>query len=153
MSFDSIIILVLISIGIWFFYLIYKIVSVIIKINASKTWVQTIGTVTDGQIKYSSSGKGGTRYRAEIQYSYKVFGAEYNGKFKLDSFWRTKGAAERNCDEHPIGSSLTVRYNPEKPQIGISVFDKVSVSDVYNLAIITIVAGVFLYGFLILGLK
>jgi hypothetical protein len=121
-------------------YNLFKAYSFQRKINAGRTWPQTIGTVTASTVKYSSSGKTGRNYWAEIEYSYRVLGSEYQGKFKVDSFLGTVGAANANALAHPYGTTFPVHYNPEKHQETVTKFDKVSASTLIA-AIIFIAAG------------
>jgi hypothetical protein len=96
------------------------------KINTGLLWPLTDGKVASSEVKYSSSGKGGRHYYAAIAYTYHLLGEEYAGKFSLDSLMGGKSAAEASAAAHPVGSTLSVHYNPEKPQECVTEYDKVN---------------------------
>ncbi len=101
--------------------------------------METIGTVSDSYTKYSSGNKGRKHHYAVIEYTYKVMGTDFSGTSKIESFWGTEGSAIEHAADHDKGTTLTVRYNPEKPQNYITELDKVSALEVFNVVIFLIV--------------
>ena len=77
-----------------------------------KTWVQeTIERDDDGFTEY--------KYTPHIQYEYSAGGARYTGErlnFGFTSVYGEMGPAEEALDLYPMGSQVTVYYNPEQPQ-------------------------------------
>ncbi len=98
------------------------------KDDPKKHWPETQGTVTSAKIEMSpSSGKGGGKYYwAEFKYKYQVSDQGYRGRFRIEPFPKTgtKNEALRYVAEHEIGSTLVVRYNPDKPYQHATEFDK-----------------------------
>ncbi len=84
------------------------------KAVVSQGWPVTDGTVVSAQV-VRPSGKS-TKYIAEIGYSYQVNGKEYTSKnFKATSARGTSGWAKELVALHPVGSMVSVHYNPDKP--------------------------------------
>jgi hypothetical protein len=85
------------------------------KAVTSYKWPTTDGTVVSAQV-VRPTGKS-TKYIAEIGYSYQVGGKEYvSKKFKATSARGTSGWAKQVVEQHPVGSMVSVHYNPNKPQ-------------------------------------
>jgi hypothetical protein len=99
------------------------------KITASQNWQVTSGKVTGATTRYTSGSRGSRHYRAQFSYSFTVLGSDFTGDFKIDSFLGLKGTAEKDVEQHPTGTAVTLHYNPENPGECVSEYDKVSVSD------------------------
>ena len=108
----------------------YQLASHKIMINKSKAWPITTGIVTDARTQFSSGNKGGKRYRAEFEYNYSIIGSRYNAKIKKASFFGGEEAAISYVNERPIGSTFSIRYNPEKYQEHVVDFDDISANEI-----------------------
>jgi len=76
-----------------------------------------------------------------------VGGTVYFGEFKLEN-WALgsgKGTAEEHVAEHPIGSTLVVRYNLEKPQETFTEFDRVITPRLAGSVAVCIFVTIFLW--------
>ena len=114
------------------------------KIDNSKDWPITSGTIDDTKVVYSSSGKGGKHYYAEIHYNYLALGLPYKGKIQKNSFWGAKDNALEEINFHPIGSSFSVRYNPRKNDEHVVDFDEITITDIFTAITILIFGIIFL---------
>jgi hypothetical protein len=95
------------------------------KEENAKQWPETTGRITNVKARRMYIiGKRGKHYLAIFNYSYTLFGIEYNGKFKIDSQTNPKTVAFNHVVGHPIGSTLPVSYNPEKYQECFTEDDK-----------------------------
>ena len=85
----------------------------------SKGWPTTVGKVVSSRV-VSPSGKA-TKYIADISYTYTVDGIDYTSDNYMataargDSQW-----AREIVGQHPVGSEVTVHYNPKKPAAAIA---------------------------------
>ena len=111
-------------------YGLYRLVQVIRlshRISAGASWPVTSGTVTESRVMHhGTNARGGRHFWAEIRYAYSVFGSEYGAACKVDTFWGSEAAAQRDAGKFPVGSALPVHYNPEKPQEAFTPYDRVS---------------------------
>lgn len=89
--------------------------------NTSQTWQGTQGRVIASEIKKSTSNDRdygqSTSYEAIVRYTYSVAGKEYTGE--RVSFG-VKNSSEKLASEtvahYPVNTSVTVFYDPRKPQ-------------------------------------
>jgi hypothetical protein len=127
-------------------YNIIKDIRLYLKVRASESWPETVGTITQAVIRHSTGQKGGKSYYADFAYSYTLLGSAYEGKFKIRRFFATEGAAKKNVSEHPTGSTLAVRYNPEKQQEALTDYDRVFPFDVVIFLVMLLIGiyGIFL---------
>jgi hypothetical protein len=119
-------------------YKAFQVFSLTRKIRASGSWVVTRGIVTESGVK-SNYWTSGRHFWSEIKYSYLPPGSECSGKLRNESFWKSDLSANDFIHEHPVGSALPVRYNPDKPGESITEYDVVSSYDRF----IVIFYGVF----------
>ena len=107
----------------------------------SYKWPTTNGTVVSARV-VRPSGKS-TKYIAEIGYSYRVDGKDYRSKnFKATSARGTSEWAKKLVDQHPAGSTVTVHYNPSKPED--AVIEPGLQSDNYIMTVVPLLSAVFL---------
>ena len=116
------------------------------RIAASQTWPQTTGKVTGGSIvrEYSDDSTG---YSLALSYEYFANGATHTGKrigFSRRVFSRSS-RAQAELERYPLNSSVTVYFNPEKPD------DAVLVRNAPD-SIILIVCGIVIVGIVMAGL-
>ncbi len=120
------------------------------KAVASHHWPTTNGTVVSAQV-IRPSGKS-TKYIAEIGYTYQIGGKEYSSKnYKATSARGTSGWAKQVVDQHPVGSVVTVHYNPDKPEE--AVIEPGLQSDNYFMTIVPLMAILLLLGTLFQQIK
>ena len=96
------------------------------KAEISQSWPTTGGKVVLSEIRESTStdddGYTSTTFFPRVEFSYTVAGQIYESK-KL-SFGgvmanSNPAKAQETIDKYPVGSSVTVYYNPEKPSEGV----------------------------------
>lgn len=90
------------------------------KAKAAESW-----PVTQGQILFSnieshtstdSDGDTSTSYEVKVDYSYDVMGSPMKGqRISYGATGSDYNSAKKIADRYPVGSSVTVHYNPEKP--------------------------------------
>jgi len=114
-------------------YRSYKTYTFYRKITVSQSWQVTTGKVTGATTRYTSGGRGSRHYLAQFSYAFTVLGSDFTGDFKIDSFLGLKGTAEKDVEQHPAGTPVILRYNPENPGECVSEYDKVSVSDLLTI--------------------
>jgi len=92
--------------------------SQILKARSSLEWPAVTGTVLETHIDETSSKNSGQKYIPVFTYRYVVAdvtyeNADYNiaGGPKLES----RAEAEALQKQHPVGSSIEVRYDPDDP--------------------------------------
>jgi len=84
--------------------------------SESEKWPQAEGMITNGEvISFRSDGQ--TMYRASLAYEYQVEGKQYHSDVirKGVSSTSFKYFPKRKVEMHPIGSKVTVYYNPALP--------------------------------------
>ncbi len=84
----------------------------------SSSWPATNGIVTHSGI-VRHPGEGGSTYTVEVEYDYEVNHVDYHGKrvgfeLKLDL---SQSAAKDFIAKYPVGSKVTVYYEPEDPKV------------------------------------
>ena len=92
------------------------------KAKASETWPTTIGSVLSSEVveEESRDREGGTStwYNPVVRYSYSAGGRQLQAS-RL-RFGNPRSASRKKAEAaiaiYPVGSSTTVRYNPEKPE-------------------------------------
>ncbi|NOH04827.1 MAG: DUF3592 domain-containing protein [Chloroflexi bacterium] len=87
----------------------------------STRWPTTAGAIDSTSVQNLMSA-GDITYRLKIGYRYTVNGVQYHSKrleFGIQpDFWRKEEAAEA-VSKYPIGSSVTVYYNPDNPKVAV----------------------------------
>jgi hypothetical protein len=91
------------------------------KILASRFWPETDGKITGAKIR--TFGEYDDNYSLLLTSTYKVAGVELEARYELSNIFHTSGFVKKVLDEHPIGTTLLVHYNPIKPQQYITKFD------------------------------
>lgn len=101
---------------------IFIIVSIVMrkKAQAAQTW-----PVAPGQILFStiethtssdSDGDSSTHYEPKVEYSYAVMGSPMKGtRISFGAMGSDFKAAQKTTTRYPVGASVSVHYNPEKP--------------------------------------
>lgn len=93
------------------------------KAQASLSWPTVPGTVSVSDVKYdvSTSGSGDNEFQTEtftpvVKYQYSVQGVEHTGsRIAFGAMNQSQNAAHAVVARYPVGASVTVHYNPEKP--------------------------------------
>lgn len=88
------------------------------KAQQATSWQSVSGKVLESFVQVKN-GSRGAMYKPEIRYEYKV-----NGEYFIADCWRfgavakSWGKAQSNqvAAEYPVGRSVTVFFNPERPQ-------------------------------------
>jgi hypothetical protein len=113
-------------------YLLYSNYGVQKRIATSASWPETMGRVTQANVRLKNTIRAGRHYLIEVAYTYSVRGVEYVGKFTVDPLWSlgTKTAAEQKLSLYPAGAPVSIRYNPEKPQDHVTEQDGVTAGSV-----------------------
>ncbi len=92
-----------------------------IKAKKAESWPREDGEITHSEIELGTSGgtSGRVTFRADIKYKYKVKRRSYkNDKVCVGNVkvWvNNRSVAERTCREYPVGKTVKVLYNPNKP--------------------------------------
>jgi hypothetical protein len=113
----------LIVIGlVWFGALVWTHLRAVGKAKAAETWPTASGKVTSCEVvvEESSDREGGTTtwYNPVVGYAYNVGGRELTGQRLRFGNYRSSSRkkADAMIAPYAVGSSPTVRYNPEKPE-------------------------------------
>ncbi len=92
------------------------------KAEASTSWPSTVGTITESTIEESYSrdedGHRETHFKPVVKYNYQVVGSTFTGDqiaFGGGSTGHYK-SAQQTIANYPVGTQVTVYYNPEKPE-------------------------------------
>lgn len=92
------------------------------KAQASTTWPSTEGRITGHKIRVDEVGDDDSSrvsYVPEVHYEYPVEGSLHQGKrisFGSEPSFPSRKKAEDFLESYPVGSTIPVYYNPEKPQ-------------------------------------
>lgn len=109
----SLISLVFVSIG---GALITYAIKMSAKARESLSWPSTEGEVAHSAVTYqtdSSQTTGGTTYKADVSYRYKVNGVDYSSsRIALLDLVSTTGRAQNIVERYPDNSKVEVYYNP-----------------------------------------
>jgi hypothetical protein len=113
----------LIVIGlVWFGALLWAHLRAVGKAKAAETWPTAFGKVTACEVvvEESSDREGGTTtwYNPVVTYAYSVAGRELTGQRLRFGNYRSSSRkkADAMIAPYAVGSSPSVRYNPEKPE-------------------------------------
>lgn len=101
--------LMFIGFGVLIFWTAYGIET---QLNRAKNWSSTTGVVIRSELKSSNSDKG-RRYRAEVEYRYKVNGETYVSD--CVSPGRSAPSPEGRVNAYREGKRIKVYYDPENP--------------------------------------
>lgn len=115
--------------------------------KAAESWPTASGVVEKSELSVrhdtDSDGTSSTTYAAHVVYSYKVDGLSYSNDaigFGSSSGGRKK--AQKKLEEYPAGKSVTVYYDPEKPEKAVLEPVATTFGIMLALGIILIVLGV-----------
>jgi len=97
------------------------------KAQASQAWPIAAGAVVSSEVKVernTNSMDGEMQetvsYRPAVSYRYAVGGVEHTGsRITFGPASYTKGSAETMAGKYPAGASLSIFYNPQKPEEGV----------------------------------
>lgn len=87
----------------------------LVRQRAASSFPTAEGTITESKV-VEQSDTDGTSYRAQLRYTYRVAGRDYTAD--RDRYWTLSGgraAAMQRVQSHPVGSKVTVHYNPADP--------------------------------------
>jgi hypothetical protein len=91
----------------------------LVQAISSSRWLQTEGVILVSDLQRTRDAEGGYSYRPEISYRYQVGGSEFVAsryKFGAGMSLSWSGPAARATQKFPIGSRVTVFYDPADPQ-------------------------------------
>jgi hypothetical protein len=90
--------------------------------DASQAWPATTGTITETHVAHSThtdtDGDTSTSYSALVSYEYQVLGQSHTGTKISFGFTKSHNSyrqAEVELAHYPLGSSVTVYYDPSNP--------------------------------------
>jgi hypothetical protein len=92
------------------------------KAKASLNWPTTTGVVTVAKVEVHTDyddddHTSTTSYEPVVQYTYTVNGQQFNGsKIAFGANRVGNSQAQKMVGQYPVGNSVTVHYNPEKPE-------------------------------------
>ncbi len=109
---------------------LYLIITRTRKLNAKRAWPETDGIISKGRIDEINDNEGRTSRFVLFTFTYQVSGAELQGRFSIGRIGiLSLSKAESAIAEHPVGSHIPVRYNPQRPH---EYFTKYDESDISN---------------------
>jgi hypothetical protein len=109
-------------------FILFKLVQAYYYYQAFKVnydWPETLGTVVEAKIdqKYPRI-RGQIPFWVEIKYFYTIVGSKYYGTLIIKPYLPSTDILVRDFKAHPVGSTFLIRYNPEKPAVHITEYDK-----------------------------
>lgn len=140
------------------FSLVFAVIGLFLVINylrhrskhqASETWVPVEGKVIKSSVRedYStdSDGDSVTTYYPEVEYVYSFLGKEYQGKQIAfgPKIGGSRSRAEKTIAKYSSGDTVTVYYDPNKPEESVLERNLSKTSLVYG--IICLVVAVITY--------
>jgi hypothetical protein len=116
--------------------------------KAEKTWLTVPGAVLNSEVKISrhhgSKGRTTVTYEPTVSYQYKIKNQSYNGNhIGFGTTTYSKGKAEKIIALYPMGSPVTVHYDPADPSQAVLETKAKAGVTFLALGIILIVLGVF----------
>lgn len=117
------------------------------KVGESTNWPSTSGTITDSHITESvstSDDNNITYYRPAISYKYEVIGTSYESNRLMFGAAQSgsRGGAQTVVAKYPVGSAVTVYYNPVDPKEAVLERQSKSTNVTMILGIVFIVMAV-----------
>lgn len=92
------------------------------KASESQAWPSVVGMIAESEVRQSRStddeGRVDVAYYPRVVYDYSVAGQSYEAhRITFGAIKPTKQAsiAQKALERYPVGSQVTVVYNPEKP--------------------------------------
>jgi hypothetical protein len=93
--------------------------------KARQDWPESLARVTERKINQNLRQFGKTvPFWVEIKYSYAVIGSNINGLMVKRPRLYSTDLLVKIFNEYPPGTTFLIRYNPEKPTMHITEFDK-----------------------------
>lgn len=92
----------------------------VVRALESNSWPSVTGEVLESYVASGRGSEGGTVYHAHVLYEYEVSGTTYQsvtvklGDTSKSSVYSTY---QKVVDAHPVGSSVTVFYDPDDPNL------------------------------------
>ncbi len=84
--------------------------------NAARSWPTAQGKILSAKVEVHH-GDDGSTYSAEFTYEYSVKGNRYqNNRYNFFSVSGRRKRAKALVDEHPVGSTTEIFYDPQDPQ-------------------------------------
>jgi len=85
--------------------------------RASASWPTADGIVTRSQVSHSTDAEGGDSYQPQVTYKYSANNSTYeNNTIKFgENSYSSRRKADEIAANYPIGKSVAVYYDPEKP--------------------------------------
>lgn len=110
--------------------------------RASCSWPTVPGRVARSEIRTNRRANGLPGFRTMVRYEYVVDGEEYEGReVTAGEFpYRSARGATRRLAPYPVGALVTVRYDPNEPEIAL-LEPGVSVDVLYLPVIATLLVG------------
>lgn len=136
------------------FGLVFVIIGIISNRRAalSKTWPTAPGEILNSTIvqheSTDSDGASSTSYEPVVEYRYNVIGSPFTGKriaYGANQF--SYNIAQKIISRYPIGSSIQVHYNPEKPADAVLETKSSGGTIFLIVGIVIIIAAVVIYLF------
>ena len=93
--------------------------------RAASSWAIVQGRVVESRVEPQNEPGGGRpsiRYVVRIAYEYEVAGKTYRSdrvRFRGSVLHATPATAEAERARHPLGSTVTVRYDPARPAAAV----------------------------------
>jgi hypothetical protein len=106
--------LLAIAVVIFFFVAVIKVLVYLSKYDLSRNWPQAWAKVENPVVK-SRRVRGGKIYWTEINYTYPVFGSEFQGRLVMKNIRANQQNALNYAEKYPSGKTFSVNYNPDKP--------------------------------------
>lgn len=115
--------------------------------KAAKTWQNTSGTVKRSELSIShdtdSDGTSSTTYAANVVYNYQVNELSYkNDALSFGKVSAGRRKAEKKLAQYPVGSRLTVYYDPKDPAKAVLEPVAASFGTYLVIGIILIISGI-----------
>ncbi len=91
------------------------------RASASTDWPTTEGKVISSEVESHKGGEGGTTYGAEVLYEYSVSRTTHSGnKVSFGDYSSSNpGHAREIVNKYPADETVTVHYNPERPEVAV----------------------------------
>jgi len=91
--------------------------------KVSESWPTVQGSVLQSKVVTSHDSKGRSTYSADVQYAYRIGGKEYKSN-KIDTragTWSSSDSSDayEEVNQYPIGRSVAIHYNPDKPWVAV----------------------------------
>jgi hypothetical protein len=94
------------------------------KLRRARAWPTLFGRMDSSAVRLHSNGAqpAGSKFVAEIKYSYSLQGQRYSGSVRRS--FLIKGKADKWIGNYAHGQPLMIRYNPDKPKDSVLFEDE-----------------------------